>query len=70
MVKGLRCSTANGFTIHANRYIGAQERSKLEELLSYGARGVFSNERLSLVDPEKPNGDLKFTLKRMWSDAP
>ena len=69
MVKGPRCSTANGFTIHANRYLGAQERGKLEELLSYGARGAFSNERLSVVDPEKPNGDLKYTLKRLWSDG-
>lgn len=69
LVKGKRCYSVNGFTIHANRYIGAQERSKLQELLSYGARGAFSNERLSLVDPEKPHGNLKYTLKRLWSDG-
>jgi hypothetical protein len=66
--KGKRCYSVNGFTIHANRYIGAQERAKLEELLAYGARGSFANDRLSLLDPEKPDGDLVYSLKRPWSD--
>ena len=69
MAKGRRCYSVNGFTIHANRYIGPQERGKLEELLAYGARGSFSNERLSLADAENPDGDLLYSLKRMWSDG-
>jgi len=69
MVKGKRCYSVNGFTIHCNRYIGAQERGKLEELLAYGSRGAFSNQRLSLVNPADPTGDLKYTLKRVWSDG-
>ena len=68
MLKGKRCFSVNGFTIHANRYLGPQERTKLEELLAYGARGAFSNQRLSLVDPENPTGDLQYSLKRAWSD--
>ncbi len=69
MVKGKRCYSVNGFTIHANRYIGPQERGKLEELLAYGARGSFANERLSLADPGNPTGDLHYSLKRPWSDG-
>ena len=69
MVKGPRCYAVNGFTIHANRYLGPQERGKLEELLAYGARGSFSNERLSLLDPNNPDGDLVYSLKRAWSDG-
>jgi hypothetical protein len=67
--KGKRCYSVNGFTIHANRYIGPQERGKLEELLAYGARGSFANDRLSLLDSEKPDGDLVYSLKRPWSDG-
>jgi hypothetical protein len=67
--KGKRCYSVNGFTIHANRYIGPKERGKLEELLAYGARGAFANDRLSLCDPEKPDGDLVYSLKRPWSDG-
>jgi len=67
--KGKRCYSVNGFTIHANRYIGPQERGKLEELVAYGARGSFANDRLSLLDPEKPDGDLVYSLKRPWSDG-
>ena len=69
MVKGKRCYSVKGFTIHANRYIGPQERGKLEELLAYGARGSFANERLSLADPSNPTGDLLYSLKRAWSDG-
>ena len=68
-VKGKRCHSVNGFTIHANRYIGPQERGKLEEILAYGARGSFANDRLSLLDPEQPDGDLVYWLKRQWSDG-
>ena len=69
MLKGKRCYSVNGFTIHCNRYIGPQERSKLEELLAYGARGSFANERLTLADPGNPTGDLLYSLKRVWSDG-
>ena len=69
LVKGRRLATANGFTIHANRYLGPQERQKLEELIAYGARGAFSHQRLTLRDPENPGGDLVYRLKTPWADG-
>jgi hypothetical protein len=66
---GRRCFSVHGFTIHANRYIGRQERGALEKLLAYGARGAFSHQRLSLCDPAAPSGDLVYTLKARWRDG-
>jgi hypothetical protein len=60
---GKRCASANGFTLHANRYIGMKDRLGLERILAYGARGCFSNQRLSLADPDDPAGDLTYSLK-------
>jgi hypothetical protein len=69
LAKGPRCCSVNGFNIHANRYIGQQERKKLELLLAYCGRGAFSCERLSLADPNNPQGDLVFQLKSPWADG-
>ena len=69
LAKGRRCYSVNGFTIHADRYVGQQERDKLGTLVSYCARGAFSNERLSLLDPDDPEGDLVYELKVPWSDG-
>ena len=68
-LKSKRCSSINGFTVHANRYIGQQERGKLEQILSYAARPGFSHERLSLKDPNCPDGDFIYKLKTPWSDG-
>ena len=67
--RGKRCSSVNGFSIHANRYIGAKDRDALEKLLAYGARGPFSNQRLSLLDADQPSGELVYTLKSPWKDG-
>jgi len=69
LIKGKRLASANGFTLHANRFIGAQERKKLEDLISYAARGAFSHKRLSLKDPTNPQGDLVYSLKTPWKDG-
>ena len=69
LIKSTRCASANGFTLHANRYIGEQERHKLEELLSYAARPAFSHKRLSLKDPQNPAGDFVYELKSPWTDG-
>lgn len=69
VAKGRRCFGVNGFTMHANRYIGMKDRSALEKLLAYGARGAFSHERLSLLDPSNRQGDLVYTLKARWTDG-
>ena len=64
-----RCSTVNGFTVQANRYVGQQERDKLRDLISYGARGPFSHDRLMLKDPNNPDGEVIYKLKRPWSNG-
>ena len=69
LIKSTRCAAVNGFSLHANRYVGERERSKLEELFSYAARPSFSNKRLSLKDPEDPAGDYVYELKSQWSDG-
>jgi hypothetical protein len=69
LVKGPQCASSNGFTVHANRYIGQQERKKLEDLIAYASRPAFSHKHLSLKDPDNPGGDLLYTLKKPWSDG-
>ena len=69
LVKGKRCSSANGFTLHADRYVGQSERAKLEELVGYVSRPPFSHKRLCLKDPEDPTGDLVYELKSAWKDG-
>jgi len=69
LVKGKRLASANNFTVHANRFIGAQERKKLRELISYTSRPAFSHQRLSLKDPDNPDGDLVYSLKTPWGDG-
>ena len=56
-------------SLHANRFVGERERSKLEDLLSYAARPSFSNKRLSLKDPQQLAGDFVYELKSQWTDG-
>ena len=51
----------NGFSLHAARAIKTQDRSGLEQLISYIARGPFSNERLHILPGERVQLDLKRT---------
>ena len=69
LVKGRQCALVHGFTLHAARYIGLRERSKLEELVAYGARPAFAHRRLALKNPESREGDLVYTLKTAWKDG-
>lgn len=69
MIKSTRCALVNGFSLHANRFVGERERSKLEDLLSYAARPSFSNKRLSLKDPQHLAGDFVYELKSQWTDG-
>ena len=41
-LKGLRCATVNGFSLHANPDVAAPRRDQLERLLRYTARGAVS----------------------------
>ena len=65
MMKGRLCCTMNGFSLHAARAINTHNRKGLEQLISYIARGPFSNDRLTLV----PDGKVKLGLKRPFSDG-
>ena len=63
--KGRLCYTQNGFSIHAARSINSLDRKGLEQLITYIARGPFSNDRLTLVE----NRQVKVALKRPFSDG-
>jgi hypothetical protein len=64
-LKGPRCASVNGFSLHANTDIPAHRRDQLERLMRYTARGAVSLERLS----EDANGDLVYRFTRPWSDG-
>jgi Putative transposase/Transposase zinc-binding domain len=65
LVKGKRCASINGFSLHANTAINTHSRDKLEQLVRYIARGPLSNQRLELT----PQGKVKLLLKSKWSDG-
>jgi len=50
---------ANGFSLHAGVWAGANDRKKLEHICRYIARPAVSNERLSLTE----SGQVRYTLK-------
>jgi hypothetical protein len=64
-LKGPRCASVNGFSLHANTEIPAHRRDQLERLIRYTARGAVSLERLA----QDANGDLIYTFNRPWSDG-
>jgi hypothetical protein len=64
-LKGPRCASVNGFSLHANTAIPAHRRDQLERLMRYTARGAVSLERLAA----DANGDLIYTFNRPWSDG-
>jgi hypothetical protein len=64
-LKGPRCASVNGFSLHANTDIPAHRRDQLECLIRYTARGAVSLERLT----QDANGDLIYRFNRPWSDG-
>jgi hypothetical protein len=64
-LKGPRCASVNGFSLHANTDIPAHRRDQLERLIRYTGRGAVSLERLT----EDANGDLVYQFTRPWSDG-
>ena len=64
-VQARQCASINGFTVHAGRYVGAPEREKLAQLISYASRPPLATERLS----ESEDGELIYTMKKMRSDG-
>jgi hypothetical protein len=64
-LKGPRCVSVNGFSLHANTAIPAHRRDQLERLIRYTGRGAVSLERLT----QDVNGDLVYRFTRLWSDG-
>jgi len=64
-VVGERCAFVEGFNLHANTRIAANDREGLERLIRYIARPPLSEERLS----ELRDGRVAVRLKRPWRDG-
>lgn len=62
---GKRAMRLEGFSLHANTAVAADNRLGLEKLCSYGMRPAFSHERLSLTD----DGRVRLELRRPWPTA-
>ena len=65
LLKGKRCYSINGFSLHANTSTKTHQRDRLAKLIEYVARGALSNDRLEIT----PNGKVKLQLKTPWSDG-
>ena len=55
----------DGFDLHAEQLIAADDREGLERALRYATRPPFSEQRLSIL----PDGKVQLTLKSVWSDG-
>ena len=64
-IRGRRCASYRGFSLHADVAVGGKSRTRLEHLFRYVARGPLSNERLSL----REDGKLELRLKTPWRDG-
>jgi hypothetical protein len=62
LVKGSRCCSLNGFSLHANTSTKSMQRDKLYKLIEYIARGPISNKRLEITKA----GLVKLELKTPW----
>ena len=60
-----RCALCDGFSLHANVQIQANERAALEKLLRYTGRSPIALERMS----EREDGKILYRLKTTFSDG-
>jgi hypothetical protein len=65
LVLGRRCAMVEGFNVHANTAIKADDREGREHLLRYIARPPLSDERLSQLE----DGRVAVRLKKAWRDG-
>lgn len=56
---------ANGFSLHAGVWAGANDRAKLERICRYIARPAVSNDRMELTEC----GHVRYTLKSPYRDG-
>jgi hypothetical protein len=64
-VLGRRCAMVEGFNVHANTAIKADDREGREHLLRYIARPPLSDERMSQLE----DGRVAGRLKKAWRDG-
>jgi hypothetical protein len=60
-----RCAYMNGFSLHANTVVGAENRERLEGLCRYITRPAISEKRLS----ENIDGNILYELKKPYTDG-
>ena len=65
LLKGKRCYSMNGFSLHAGTAINSLQRERLTQLLQYMSRGSLSNERVEITE----DGRVQLQLKTKWSDG-
>jgi hypothetical protein len=64
-IAGRRCAAVEGFSLHANVRIAANDRDGLEHLARYLARPPVATDRLALL----PDGRVVLRFKRRFSDG-
>ncbi|QRK07344.1 transposase [Archangium violaceum] len=60
-----RCALLEGFSLHANTHLHANDRQGLERLCRYGARGALALERLARME----DGRIAYRMKRPLPDG-
>ncbi|WP_223752774.1 transposase [Myxococcus sp. RHSTA-1-4] len=60
-----RCALLEGFSLHANTHLHANDRQGLERRCRYGARGALALERLSRAE----DGRIAYRMKRPLPDG-
>jgi hypothetical protein len=63
--KGPQCIALAGFSLHAARRVGSEERRNLSQLINYMARPPIAEARLE----KTPSGDILYKLKEPWNDG-
>ena len=63
--RGPRHAHVQGFDLHANVWVGAHDRARLEQLCRYLLRPPLADDRLRLLG----DGRVRVQLKRAWSDG-
>lgn len=64
-LKGPRCASLHGFSLHANTFCQALERHKLRKLISYVSRPPLAHARIK----QRDNGDIVYKLKNPFHDG-
>jgi hypothetical protein len=59
------CAEDTGFSLHADVWVGAHDRERLERLCRYVARPAIATERLC----EREDGRIEYGLRRPWRDG-